>query len=78
MGRDLPIALLLSSAHAFALMTGQLSTSVASPQPVGTPILWTATAIGVTGGSLEYQFSAGLAHGALVVASDFAASNQFV
>lgn len=59
-------------------MTVQLSVAQVSPQPVGTPVLWTATATGVNGGLLEYQFSAGPAQGTLVVASDFASSNQFV
>src|ERR1035438_7438199 len=48
-------ALVVSSALA-AQVTVTLSPSIPSPQPVGTSVMWTASASGLTG-PLLYQFS---------------------
>ncbi len=73
-----PVGLLLCGAHASGAITLQLTASPASPQPVGTPISWTVAAVDEGGGSLEYQFSAGLANGTVFVADDYSSSSQYI
>ncbi len=65
------ILLIVSSASCFATLTVQLTSSVASPQPVGTPITWTATAIDGASGALDYQFSVATTKGTYQVVQDY-------
>lgn len=53
----------------------QLTPSPAQPQPVGTRIRWTATAVDSTGGSLEYRFSVRSPGGALRTIRDYSDTN---
>ena len=54
----------------------QLQPSLTSPRPVGTTVVWTATASDSNPGPLVYQFSAGM-DGQLHVLRDYALSNTF-
>ena len=55
----------------FAGLTVQLTSSPASPQPVGTPITWTASAVDTEAGSLDYQFRVANASGVYQVVQDY-------
>ncbi len=50
----------LAAAPAFAQISVSLASNLASPQPVGTPIVFTASASGGSG-NYDFQFSANLA-----------------
>ena len=54
----------------------QLQPSLTSPRPIGTTVVWTATASDSNPGPLVYQFSAGM-DGQLHVLRDYALSNTF-
>ena len=49
----------LSTSALHASISVTLSPSVASPKPVGTVVIWTATVQDSVGGTHEYQFSVG-------------------
>ena len=70
------VALALPSAT-FAVPTVQLSSSLSSPQPVGTLITWTATASDPDPGILMYAFSFGLQGQNLPLVRDFGYGNTF-
>ncbi len=55
----------------YADLTVRLLPSVAPPQPVGTPITWTARAKDGAAGSLDYQFSVADASGIYQVVQDY-------
>jgi len=55
-----------------------LSPSVASPQPVGTPVIWTATASDTAAGTLMYSFSVGRLGGTLSLVRDFSPNDDFL
>jgi hypothetical protein len=59
-----------------AVTVTQLTPSMASPQPVGTTLLWTATVINTNPGPLLYRFSVGR-NGSFLVLRDFAQLNTF-
>ncbi len=61
----------LCAVSCFAALTVQLAPSPASPQPVGTPVTWTATAQDGEAGSLDYQFSVADASGVYQVVQDY-------
>ena len=54
-----------------------LSPSVPSPQPVGTAIIWTATASDTDGGTLLYAFNVGPNGKTLALVRDFGETNTF-
>lgn len=58
-------------------MTVQLTASPTPPQPVGTPITWTANVTNADPGQIEYQFTGGPANGNLQLLQDFSRTNQF-
>ena len=60
-----------------AVQVQQLSPSVSSPQPVGTTVVWTASATDTSSGDLVYRFSVQPPSGDFAVVRDFAASNFF-
>ncbi len=65
------------STHLSANPVVSLSPSLTSPQPVGTPIVWTATASDSSAGTLNYRFS--VAHGSrtFAIVRDYAQTNNF-
>jgi arylsulfate sulfotransferase len=65
---------LLMAVPAFGAISVQLAPSPASPQHVGTPIQWTATASDSDSGTLNYQWKVGL-NGVAYVVRDFYSSN---
>src|ERR1700691_1631384 len=61
-----------------ASMQAQLSPSVTSPQPLGTPITWQATATGVgIFANLSYRFAVAPWGSALNIVRDYEPSNSF-
>ncbi len=59
-------------------MTLQVTSSPPTPQPVGTPITWTATVNATESGTLDYQFSGKTGTYEFRVLQDFQTSNQLV
>ena len=60
-----------SAVSCYATLTVSLGSSPASPQPVGTPVTWTATATDTEAGSLDYQFSVAGHNGVFQVVQDY-------
>ena len=54
-----------------------LSGSLPSPQPVGTPVTWTATATDTDSGTIMYAFNVGPQGGKLALVRDFGETNSF-
>jgi len=54
-----------------------LSGSLPSPQPVGTPVTWTATATDTDSGTIMYAFSVGPQGGKLALVRDFGETANF-
>ncbi len=54
-----------------------MTPSPASPQPVGAPITWTATAVDGEAGSLDYQFSVADSSGVYQVVQDYSELTTF-
>jgi arylsulfate sulfotransferase len=67
---------LLALPTSFATPTVQLAPSVPSPQPVGTPVTWTATASDSDPGILMYSFEVGVP-GHLTLVRDFGYLDSF-
>src|SRR5579863_2346670 len=66
----------LAAAPAFAQLSVSLSPNLASPQMVGTPIVFTASASGGSG-NYDYQFSANLASSQQQIKQDFNTATTF-
>jgi arylsulfate sulfotransferase len=64
------LAVLCAPAYAGVTITS-LTPSVASPQPLGTPVTWTATATGTGKGAVTFQFNIAPPGGSLAMVSDF-------
>ncbi len=75
---SLRIAALWSIAFTCAASSVTLTPSSPSPQPVGTPIVWTGTVDSLEAGLIDYQFSVAPPGAAYKIARDFAKSNSFV
>ena len=65
------------AARAGATITVTLSPSLASPQPLGTTIVWTATVTDTVGGGDEMQFSVAPNGSPAAVVHDFNISKSF-
>jgi len=63
-------ALCASSLHA-TVSIGSFTPSVSSPQPLGTPVTWTATATDSNAGLLTFQYSTAYGKGAFSIVRDF-------
>ena len=63
--------------HLSASMQAQLSPSLASPQPVGTPITLQASTTGAFGASLSYRFSVAPMGSTLNIVRDYETTNSF-
>lgn len=72
----LVIALCLLPLQAWSAIQVQLQPSVPSPQAVGTPVVWTATATDMQSGTLNYRFTVKRANSSLI-AKDFSRVNTF-
>ena len=70
-------AVLTLSMLSFATPTVTLSPSLASPQLLGTPITWTATASDSDQGTLMYSFNYGVQGGNLPLVHDYGYGNTF-
>ncbi len=64
------LAVLCAPAYGSVTITS-LTPSVASPQPLGTSITWTATATGTGKGAVTFQFNIAPPNGSLAMVSDF-------
>ncbi len=67
----------LSTSALRATISVTLTPSLASPQPVGTVITWTATVEDTAAGTHEYQFSVGPTGGPLAIVKDFTTVTTF-
>ncbi len=56
LGRTRFLCALLAAARLSSAMTVSVQSSIPSPVPLGTPVTWTATASGASGGTLLYRF----------------------
>ena len=76
--RSIALLFLVSiAARAGATITVTLSPSLASPQPVGTTIVWTANVTDTVGGGDEMQFSVAPSGGPAAIVHDFNTSKSF-
>ena len=73
------LALLLVGApmQLWATIQVSLAPSLASPQPVGTPVDWVASASDTNPGTLVYRYSFGPSGGALAIVRDFSYAKNF-
>jgi len=69
-------AMLAASAPLFGQLSVRLAPSVPSPQPVGTTVVWTATASGGTG-PYDYQFTANSSGSGVQIRRDFSTNRNF-
>lgn len=67
----------LSALSMKATPTATLQSNLASPQFLGTPIVWTVSATDTDPGQLDYQFSFKAATGSLQVTQDYSTLNSF-
>ncbi len=70
------IAICVVPLQALSAIHVQLTPSVASPQAVGTPVVWTATATDMNAGTLNYRYTVKFGNASLI-AKDFNRVNTF-
>ena len=67
----LAAAVLCASSLQATVSIGSFTPSVSSPQPLGTPVTWTATATDSNAGLLTFQYSVSYGNGAFSIVRDF-------
>src|SRR6516164_2335950 len=68
-------AMIASGLPLVAGMTISFTPNLPTPQPVGTPIIWTAIVADTSAGAHQYRFAASLKNGAPQISRDYGTSN---